>query len=300
MSSAIRTDHRAQIEKELESVYRRAMAALKADRAVVVVKAPPGSGKTYLLSRMVAALREKKKRVVIAAQTNAQADDICRRLADAPWKLPSYRFVRRGGGMDNPVERVTEVDDFDDLPRGSCIVVGTSSKWGFVDIKAPFDVLLVDEAWQMQWSQFVPLGRVASRFVLIGDPGQIPPVVAVDASRWETTHIPPHLPAPEIICSNHDVTSDIQPLELQLPASRRLPADAVSLLQPFYDFPFTAWALPTERAVVANGSALRPIDRAINLLAEGSVVALTSPTVDDLPPADMDEDIAELAVQVVS
>jgi hypothetical protein len=189
MSSAAQTGHRAQIERDSENVFQQAMAALKSDRAVVVVRAPPGSGKTYLLSRIVSALREKKNRVVIAAQTNAQADDICRRLANAPWKLSSYRFVRLGGGMETPVESVTEVDHFDDLPHGPCTVVATSSKWGFVEIKAPFDVLLVDEAWQMQWSQFVPLGRVASRFVLIGDPGQIPPVVAVDASRWETTQI---------------------------------------------------------------------------------------------------------------
>jgi len=152
----------------------------------------------------------------------------------------------------------------------------------------------------MQWSQFVPLGRVASRFVLIGDPGQIPPVVAVDASRWETTQLPPHLPAPEIICSNPIILADVEPLELQLPASRRLPSDAVSLLQPFYDFPFAAWALPSERAVLANGRVAEPVDRAINLLAEGSVVALTSPTADDLPPADMDEEIADLAVQVAA
>src|SRR5262249_5548411 len=157
-----------------------------------------------------------------------------------------------------------------------------------------------DEAWQMQWSQFVPLGRVASRFVLIGDPGQIPPVVAVDSSRWETAFIPPHLPAPEIICSNRNIAADVRPLQLQLPASRRLPADAVALLQPFHDFSFAAWALPAERAVVANGGAPELIDRAINLLADGSVVALTSPTVDDLPPADMDEEIAELAVRAAA
>jgi hypothetical protein len=293
-------DHRSRIESDSENVYLQAIDALKPERAVVVVRAPPGSGKTYLLLRVVAALRDKKQRVVIAAQTNAQADDVCRRLAQAPWKVPSYRFVRRGGAMDHPVDGVTEVDNVDDLPRGSCVVVGTSSKWGFVEIKKPFDVLLVDEAWQMQWSQFVPLGRVASRFVLIGDPGQIPPVVAVDASRWETAIVPPHLPAPDIICSNRSITAEVQPLELRLPASRRLPADAVSLLQPFYDFRFAAWALPTERAVVANGNSGEPIDRAIDLLAEGSVVALTLDTVDDLPPADMDEQVADLAVRTAA
>jgi hypothetical protein len=300
MSTRARTDHRTEIVEETERVYSRVMSALKDERAVVVVRAPPGSGKTYLLSRVVHALSRKRRRIVIAAQTNAQADDICRRLVAPPWKVQSYRFVRSGGAMDDHVAGVTEVSSFDDLPTGQCVVVGTSAKWGFVQIKTPFDVLLVDEAWQMQWSQFVPLGRVASRFVLIGDPGQIPPVVAIDASRWETAQIPPHLPAPEIVCSEDEILADVRPVQLQLPASRRLPADAVSLLQPFYDFPFSAWALPSERAVLAAGRVAEPIDRAINLLADGSVVAVTNRTVDDLPPSDMDEDVADLAVRVAA
>jgi AAA domain-containing protein len=299
------TDHREKIEREAETVLRRAMSALEAERSVVVVRAPPGSGKTYLLSQMVSALRAKKNRIAIAAQTNAQADDICHRLATAPWNLSPYRFVARGGGMEDSVRqasagKVIEVEDFDDLPHDPCIAVATTAKWGFVSIKADFDVLLVDEAWQMQWSQFVPLGRIASRFVLIGDPGQIPPVVAVDASRWETAGIPPHLPAPEIICSNPRVSREVRPVELRLPASRRLPADAVDLLQPFYDFSFAAWALPAERAVLANGTAAEPIDHAIDLLREASVVAVTTPTVDDLPPADMDDEVADLVAHVAA
>jgi hypothetical protein len=142
MISGTPPDHRAQIESEAESVYQRAMAALKSERAVIVVRAPPGSGKTYLLSRMVRALRDKKKRIAIAAQTNAQADDICHRLAAEPWNLSSYRFVRHGGGMDIPVQQVTEVSKFDDLPHGPCITVATSSKWGFVEMGSIFDVLL--------------------------------------------------------------------------------------------------------------------------------------------------------------
>ncbi|MFO1361350.1 MAG: AAA domain-containing protein [Burkholderiales bacterium] len=292
--------HRTQISARTEQAFKGVLTALSSERAVVVVKAPPGSGKTYLLSRVVQALAKREQRIAIAAQTNAQADDLCRRLADAPWKVRSYRFVGSGGGMDEPAEGVTEVSSFDDLPIGPCVVVGTSAKWGLAQIKQWFDVLLVDEAWQMQWLQFIPLGRVASRFVLIGDPGQIPPVVAIDASRWETAEIPPHLAAPEVICSGVGRRAGVVPVELQLPASRRLPYDAVELLQPFYDFPFASWALPGERAVVATGRIVEPIDRGIDLLAEGSVVGVTIPTVDDLPASDMDEDVAELVVRIAT
>jgi hypothetical protein len=50
----------------------------------------------------------------------------------------------------------------------------------------------------------MPLGKVAPRFVLIGDPGQIPPVVSVDSARWETAFVPPHVAAPEILRSSSE------------------------------------------------------------------------------------------------
>jgi hypothetical protein len=40
------------------------------------------------------------------------------------------------------------------------------------------------------WADFMLLGQVAERFVLIGDPGQISPVVSVNVSRWETSPRP--------------------------------------------------------------------------------------------------------------
>jgi AAA domain len=288
--------HRDQITKQFDQVYRAVLHELSSDRAVVVVRAPPGSGKTHLLSQAVSALRKQQKRICVAAQTNAQADDICHRLASAPWGLSCYRFVRRDGGMDEPNANVTEVSSFDDLPHTSCIVVSTAAKWGFAEIKDPFDVLLVDEAWQMQWSQFVPLGRIAPRFVLIGDPGQIPPVVTVDTSRWETAILAPHLPAPEIICGDRNIVRGVTAVELTLPASRRLPADTVSLIQPFYDFRFDAWALPHERSVVTTDGASDQFAKTVSLLSEGSVVGATIPTVEDLPPADMDTDVANAVV----
>ncbi len=289
---------RRQIEIAAEHVYTRVIQCLEGERAVIIVKAPPGSGKTYLLLKVVQALLKKKRRIAVATQTNAQADDVCKRLAAAPWNLQCYRFVGSGRKSETKTTGIIEVDKFDDLPMGSGVVVGTSAKWGFVEIKNHFDVLLVDEAWQMQWSQFIPLGRVAPRFVLIGDPGQIPPVVAVNASRWVTAQIPPHLPAPEIVCANDEIIPGIRPIELQLPASRRLPADTVDILQSFYDFGFLAWANPADRAVLCSRRNGDPIDRAIDLLADGSVCAVTRPTTDDPPPSDTDREMAELAVMI--
>src|SRR5262249_57840575 len=58
-----------------------------------VVQAPPGSGKTWLLVETVIAARKAKMRVAVAAQTNSQADEICRRVAREERGWPIIRFA---------------------------------------------------------------------------------------------------------------------------------------------------------------------------------------------------------------
>ncbi len=54
---------------------------LRGTEGLAVVKAPPGSGRTFLLLRLATEVVDRGTSVAVAAQTNAQADDICVRLA---------------------------------------------------------------------------------------------------------------------------------------------------------------------------------------------------------------------------
>jgi hypothetical protein len=174
-------------------------------------------------------------------------------------------------------------------------VVASTQKWGFVDRSAEFDLAFVDEAWQMTWADFMPLGRVVGRFALIGDPGQIPPTVTSDVRRWETTPRAPHLAAPEVIRAEQPELARL----LELPASRRLPPDTVDLVRPFYDFGFDALAEPGERYVRPARRGRHAVDPAIDLLESGSVAALALPTPRGGPPLELDEDVARTAAEVV-
>ena len=118
---------RRQIEIAAEHVYTRVIQCLEGERAVIVVKAPPGSEKTYLLLKVVQALLKTKRRIAVATQTNAQADDVCKRLVAAPWNLQCYRFVGSGRKSETKTTGIIEVDKFDDLPMESGVVVGTSA-----------------------------------------------------------------------------------------------------------------------------------------------------------------------------
>ena len=282
---------RRELERRAQRVQDELLAHVHEGRRLAVVRAPPGSGKTWLLLRGVARAWISGMRVAVATQTNSQADDVCRRLARDYPRTPVVRFAssrapRQELGPSIVWETVTA-----DLPPQACIVVATTAKWGLVKDVRPFDLLFVDEAWQMSWSDFMLLGQAAPRFVLIGDPGQIAPVVSIDVSRWETAPRPPHLPAPELILRDADST-------WELPASRRLPSDAVDLVSPFYDFQFGAFAEPGTRAVLADRGGQRPEDRVIDLLRLGSVCALTLPTPDAGPPLEQDDELARAAAEL--
>src|SRR5690606_6780385 len=177
-------------------------------------------------------------------------------------------------------------------------VGSTSARWSLTQLGETYDMIFVDEAWQMSWSDFMLCGQITDRFVLIGDPGQIPPVVSIEVKRWETSPRAPHQPAPELILADPSLPTQL----LELPACRRLPADSVDLVRPFYDFEFGAWAGPGERLVrglpPTNGS--HEVDPAIDLLADGSVAALTLRTPPGGPPLELDEAIAALAAEAAA
>ena len=185
-------DPRQSLRNKIEQVDQELLGHVAEGGSVAVVKAPPGSGKTYLLLRAVAHARSQEQRVAIATQTNAQAKDVCLRLTRDYPSVQCVRFARSSADPEDLGPSVEWVTDTKDLPIGPCVVVGNSAKWGLVNLTQPFDVLFIDEAWQLSWADLMPLQQVAGRFVMIGDPGQIPPVVPIVPSRRETASTPPH------------------------------------------------------------------------------------------------------------
>lgn len=287
---------RKEIQARSEQVRVDLLDYLDGGGELAVIQAPPGSGKTYLLLQAVAHCVGKGMRVAIATQTNAQADDICSRLAQDHPKVRAVRFVAsnwRGPSLPDSIE-VTS--DSSALPTKPCTVVGTAAKWGLVKIEEPFDLVFVEEAWQLKWADFMLLDQVAARFALIGDPGQIPPVVTVEVARWETSYRPPHRPAPEVILSD----TNLSRFEASLPATRRLPHDTAALVRPFYDFDFGSWAGPGERSVGTRHSGRSAIDKAIDLLGSSTVVGYTRPTPAGGPPVERDDELAADAVKLVT
>lgn len=291
--------HRTKATALRDQTLAQLLAHVEAGTPLVLVKAPPGSGKTYTLQFAVRLAVHQGKRVAVATQTNAQASDFCLRLGEMFDDFPVVRFASQSHAEEDLGAQVELIRDKEALPSGPCVVVATAAKWANSELPEPFDLLLIDEAWQLLWADFTGLNPVAGRFLLVGDPGQIAPVVTVEVARWQTSAHPPHLAVPDALLREVAQGKRQAFPVLTLPVSTRLPFDTRELVQHFYDFPFSSWAQSGDRFLELNAVRRKnSADLALDNLQRGSLSMLTLPTPEEGPPED-DRELASHAASAV-
>ena len=69
------------LQARRREVLEAVLQHVQAREPLLVLKAPPGSGKTFVTLRAVALAHHLGLSAAVATQTHAQADDFCRRLA---------------------------------------------------------------------------------------------------------------------------------------------------------------------------------------------------------------------------
>ena len=291
-------EHRAKLQVCMSDLTNDLIASMmKAPGSVQIVASPPGAGKTKTIIDVCRQLRLHHKKIAVVCQTNHQADDFCRRLVKACPFANAIRFVGGNAPTDPPCEGCLVIKSSKEFPEGTKIVVGTAAKWSMIDTCEEMDCMIVDEAWQMTLATFLPMLRFCNRFILIGDPGQISPVVRNDTERWETSRNAPHLAAPGVLTQNMKIQ------QRKLPATWRLPHDTAKLIQPFYDFQFDSAAQDGERSLLVEkvGSKVGygDIDAALGSLSERSVASVLVPAPTRGVVAQRDLDVAQICANVV-
>ena len=170
--------------RTLDESQREAFLAAVTKRPVALVQGPPGSGKTFLLAQIVAALARRGERVLITAYTHRAVNNALRKLAEVDPGLDAVKVGPVHGADDLEGTGVAPLRRFGDVrpPRpGRPQVLGATlfALRGAVG-KTSFDRVVFDEAAQVPLA-FAPCGMaVASRFLFVGDHRQMGPIVQGD------------------------------------------------------------------------------------------------------------------------
>jgi hypothetical protein len=166
----------------------------KRDLQRVLLKAAAGAGKSYALKRMVAhALRHPAcSRVAVVAFTNKQVFPLAEALGNLLGKKRVCLLVARDRYPEVPPSAsaaATVVTEIKAIPDATQVVVATSHKiggWALTWLRQHlgnakngnqiFDVMFVDESWQLPLHRYREIETLAPIAVGAGDVGQLPPL----------------------------------------------------------------------------------------------------------------------------
>ncbi|KPJ16616.1 DNA2-like helicase [Papilio machaon] len=179
----------AKLMRSLNIEQQRAVFNALAAKDYALLQGLPGTGKTKTISVLIQMLVALKQRVLVTAHTHSAVDNVLARL---PESIQILRLGSCGRVASNLLHRCEEkltskCVNSEQLAKlyDSMEVVGVTCLGAAHAMltRTTFDVCIVDEATQvLQCTVLRPL-FAAKRFVLVGDPEQLPPVVRRNAAR---------------------------------------------------------------------------------------------------------------------
>jgi Superfamily I DNA and RNA helicases and helicase subunits len=164
-----------------DAAVRLALAA----RDCAFVHGPPGTGKTYTLARIVAALVDRGDRVLISALTNRAVDTAVTALRDVGVEDIARVGSPYGVGAavaDLHIDREGGPDEARRLREASVIAATTASAASRLLQTQQVDTVVIDEASQLTEPAALAAIVHGQRFILVGDHRQLPPVVRADTA----------------------------------------------------------------------------------------------------------------------
>ena len=151
------------------------------DHSYVAVQGPPGAGKTFLASHVIARLVAEGAKVGVVAQSHAVIENLMSACC-ARDGFDVSRAVRLRGKSVTPDAPWSEVSDSElvELISGAGGLLLGGTVWDYVSERrvpaGSLDVLVVDEAGQFSLTNTVAAARAARSVLLLGDPQQLPQV----------------------------------------------------------------------------------------------------------------------------
>lgn len=219
------------------SPARRTLAHVWSGDEVVILSSPPGAGKTEVITSIAPYLDIVAGRsVTIATPTIAGAYDLAVRLKEKVERLNEKNdrdtTVILVGGSFNPRKSRGVAVERSHKPANGAICVRTIAATKLA--RSETDVLIVDEAYQSTALDVREAAAYARQLLLVGDPGQIGPVITIDTIAWDSLPDSPALRAPEMFETWPNA------VKLHLETTFRLGPSTTQAIQCLYDFPFTS------------------------------------------------------------
>lgn len=234
----------------------------------ILLKAAAGAGKSYVLKRLIvdAVAHRGCARVAVIAFTNKQIHPLAVSLGGTLGRERVCLFVskdRRHDVPDDAHANATVVSSTSDIPPDCVVVISTCHKLGAPgelrrqsdhfgpggNGSVPFDVLFVDEAWQIAHHLFDKVAKAAPITVGVGDVGQLPPL-EVGANPWRGD--PGYNPYRAWPTS---FDGDERTWAVELPAVWRAAAEQLALWRAFYPewSTLNCVAAPEDRRLTLGG-----------------------------------------------
>lgn len=313
---ALGSEHHATAAAGNAAVVEEAIGVLKDcvsganDVDTVLLKAAAGAGKSFALRRMVGEMVDNPAvdRVGVTAFTNNQVEALVRGLSKelgghrVGWLVSKKKSEELDPDLFEELNICTRVGDFSE---DVAVFVGTSHKLGargeigrmrtaFGKDDFPFEVLLVDEAWQLPGHLFTGVAKHAPVVVGVGDVGQLPPLEIGDNPWRGDERYNPYRAWPH--SREHLSTTWAR----ELPTVWRPAAEQLALWQAFYpDWEkLTSVAAPGDRRL-----AVSQVDEGfaelVDLLSTCTPVLLEVDGLPDAEAADVDLPLTRFAERIV-
>ncbi|XP_017012986.2 DNA replication ATP-dependent helicase/nuclease DNA2 [Drosophila takahashii] len=175
---------------QLNKVQKTAALRALTTSSHLLIKGLPGTGKTQTLVSLIRLLHLLGKTILITAQTHSAVDNLLLRLL--PFDLPMMR-LGSSSRIHSQLEGISEerltrdcktLEELEKcLEKPSIVGVTCLGCNHPIFQRRQFDYCIVDEATQvLQPTVLRPLMH-CSRFVLVGDPEQLPPIVRSKEAR---------------------------------------------------------------------------------------------------------------------
>lgn len=143
----------------------------------LLLQGPPGAGKTYTASRVIAALLADGKRVAVASNGHKAINQLLREIEEVVAERGiRCRGIKKSSREDQLLGTggwIEETFDNKDVSDEHDLVAGTAWLFARPEHDRAFDYLFIDEAGQVGLANVIAMGVAAANVVLVGDQMQL-------------------------------------------------------------------------------------------------------------------------------